>query len=187
MLRMSRFDDLKKDAAGVLRMDELDTRSTSAGLGCVVQQPYATRTKNFADTVDVVNPIADLLDASAAFVSFDELTDGGIGLQGSEQLHLCGFGKLFPGTQHCFLNTLFFVDFAMKKAESEHLGVELDGVVEIENRVANMINTNKQIRIFHSFSFSHLSGVRHHFPTRSRGSTNENQAWCMIDGGLVRL
>ncbi len=93
------FDQFHQDAAGVLRVDEVDARvGRTASGGSVVQQPNPPAVAKLGgDGVDVGDPVGELLESGAA--SVDELGDGRILVQRREQLNGSGSGGGEPTTE----------------------------------------------------------------------------------------
>ena len=142
---MRRFNDLQEDATGVLGMGELDTRSTRTDLRGVVEKPDSARTQDLTDTVDIGNTVRNLLDPAAPTIVRNEFSDRGLGGQGGEQLYDRGTFAVEPRTEHGLLDTLLLIGLAVQDTETKDLGVERDGVIEIQDGVADMVDTSKQI------------------------------------------
>ena len=75
------FHQLQEDAAGILRVDEVDAGIGGSPLGLREQQPEAVLTQDGTHVIQVVHAVGELLDAGAA-VAVQPFRDGGVLVEG---------------------------------------------------------------------------------------------------------
>ena len=137
------FDQFHQDAAGVLRVNEVDARVGRTASGSVVQQPNAALAKLGGDGVDVGDPVGELLQSGAA--SVDELGDGRVLVQWCEQLNGSGSGGGADDGEHGFAHALRFVDFLVGRHHAQVLRVPRDCRVEIGHRDSDVIDRDDEV------------------------------------------
>ena len=98
---------------------------------------------------------------------------------GGEQLDLGVLGQLIAGADHGLLDALLLVGLAVEHPPAEHLGVELDGLVEVVNGVADVVDADEEIVITHGSTLPH--------PRPPRGSNQQVPATEFVHlAGLLR-
>ena len=103
-------------------MDEVHPGPGGAVLRLLVEEAHASLAQRCRHGVDVVHPVAHLLDAGARLGQ--ELADGRVVLQGGQQLDAAA---RVAHRQHGLAHALLLVDLLVHRVEVEVLGVELEG------------------------------------------------------------
>ena len=132
---LCRLHQLKKDPAGVLRVNKVDAGISGAALGFWEQQPEATFPQDGTHMVQVMDAIGELLDARAA-VAVKPLGDSGVLVEGGQELDLGVLFSLSPGADHGLGDALLLIDLPVQLSPTEDLGVELDGLIKVPDRQA---------------------------------------------------
>src|SRR3954464_9965055 len=135
-----RFDQFDQDAAGVLRVHEVDPGAGGAPARLVVDQAYTALAQRGAGRVDVGNGVGDLLDAG--LVAGQELGDAGVRADRGEQLDAAA-GRVGAHLHHRLPYPLIVVLLDVDQAHTEDPLVELDGFVEVVHRHADVIDTQQ--------------------------------------------
>ena len=99
--------------------------------------------------IQVMHAIGELLNAGAA-VAIQPFGDGRLLVEGSQELDLGVLFSLGSGANHGLRNTLLLVHLAVQLAPPEHFAVELDGLVEIGNGQADVIDADEKILVLHA-------------------------------------
>lgn len=135
-----RLSDLEQDAAGILRVNEVDACATGADLRGVVKQANALGAQVLRQRVHVVGAQAHLLQAWALLV--DELSDGGLLIQRSQQLdHAVALGLVLRA-DHGLANALLLVDLFVVVNPAEGGAVELNRCVEVRDGNTHVVEAN---------------------------------------------
>jgi len=123
------LDELDKDTASALGVDEVDSGATRSGPCSLVEQLKTAFPQGLGDLVHVVDGVRDLVDAFAA--GFEELGDRRLLGQWRDELQeRAGLTH----AQHRFADVLIVIDLGMDRLHAEGLGVERDGGIEVANR-----------------------------------------------------
>ena len=132
-----RLHQLDQDAAGVLRVDEVDPRATRARVRGIIEQTQAAGLENAAGRLDVGDPVRELLQPRPRAVQ--EPGDRRRVAERGQQLDLRRSGGGIRRREHRLHHALALVRLAVHEDEAEHLGVEADRRVEIGHRDADVV------------------------------------------------
>ena len=125
--------ELDQHPAAVLGVAEVDQRAPSAHRGVLVQHADARLAQIGRGSLDVVDAEGHLLDPRAGAI--EELGDGRLGGQGRQELQI----RVADG-QHGFADALLLVDLFMHHLQTEGPAIEGDGLVEVRNSDANVVD-----------------------------------------------
>src|SRR5919202_540780 len=135
-----RLDELDEDATSVLGVHEVDPAVRRPAPGGVVEQPQAALAQRRADRLDVGHPEGQLLQARAG--AADELGDRRLGGQRREQLDA---GLAVADGEHRLADALLLVHLLVHRVDAEGLGVEGQGLVEIRDGDAHVVDRGEQL------------------------------------------
>ncbi len=122
-------------------MDEVDPRASRAAPGGVVQRLNPTLLQGPDCGVDVVDAVGKLLKTGPGPV--EEPSDRRVGMQWGEQLDL-GAGRVAADPEHRLVNSHLPVDFLVHDLHAEGAGVPRDGLVDVCDGDADMIDGREQ-------------------------------------------
>jgi len=120
-------------------MGEVDPRPRGTRLRLVVQQSDSCGSKVVTDRVDVGHGVRHLLNSWTTAV--EESTDGGVGTEWSKNLDP---RIRVAHAQHRLTHPLLRIDFFVVDGHVEGASVESDGLVEIGDRDADMVDAGNQ-------------------------------------------
>src|SRR5699024_9751589 len=116
-------------------MYEIDAASGRSAAGSIIKQAYAPVTQLRGYGFDIGNPVCQLLDSLS--VAVKEFGDRRIRRERCQQLN-AGVGV--ADRQHCFADSLVFVDFLVHAVQVEGARVELKRLVQIGDGDTDVID-----------------------------------------------